>query len=288
MGRRVTSGVVGGSGLGTINVVASTITTTTTNGDLTFEPNGTGRILFAKDAQLQTQNDLRFADADSSNWVALQAPATIATNYTLTLPNAVSGTNGFALTSDTSGNLSWSAAGAALTDNNTDSNINYLAFTTQTTGFLTAARVATATRPLTYQPSTGSMQVTSFGVGTAASGTAGEIRATNNITSFFSSDAAFKENIIDIPDALEKVSAIGGKMFNWKDSYIKDHGGLDDYFLRKQDYGVIAQDVLKVFPEAVRRRSDDSLAVDYSRLSALAFAAIVELKNLILLEKEHK
>jgi hypothetical protein len=160
MGRRVTSGVVGGSGLGTINVVASTITTTTTNGDLTFEPNGTGRVLFTRDAQLQAQNDLRFADSDSSNWVALQAPATIATNYTLTLPAAVSGTNGFALTSDTSGNLSWSAAGAALTDNNSDSNTNYLAFTTQTSGFLTAARVATTTRPLTYQPSTGTLDLT--------------------------------------------------------------------------------------------------------------------------------
>jgi hypothetical protein len=37
---------------------------------------------------LNAQSDLRFADADSSNWVALQAPATVATNLTLTLPSA--------------------------------------------------------------------------------------------------------------------------------------------------------------------------------------------------------
>ena len=123
------------------------------------------------------------------------------------------------------------------------------------------------------------VQFGSFGAGTAASGTTGEIRATNNITSFYSSDMAFKENVYDIPNALDKVTAIGGKMFDWTDEYINEHGGIDDYFLRKEDYGVVAQDVLRVFPQAVRKRPDGSLAIDYSRLSALAFAAIAELKS---------
>ena len=43
-------------------------------------------------------------------------------------------------------------------------------------------------------------QVDSFGVGTAASGTTGEIRATEDITAFYSSDVALKENITNIPD----------------------------------------------------------------------------------------
>jgi hypothetical protein len=47
----------------------------------------------------------------------------------------------------------------------------------------------------------------------------------------------------------------------------------------KSDFGVIAQDVQTVFPQAVRTRDDGSLAVDYEKLSALAFAAIVELKS---------
>jgi hypothetical protein len=242
MGRRVTSGVVGGSGLGTINVVASTITTTTTNGDLTFEPNGTGRILFAKDAQLQTQNDLRFADADSSNWVALQAPATIATNYTLTLPSAIAGTNGFALTSDTSGNLSWSAAGAALTDNNTDSATNYLAFTTQTSGFLTAARVATTTRALTYQPSTGTLSTTLF-----------------NETSSIS----LKENINPITDALEKILSLTGVVYDRKDGS------------RKNEPGLIAEEVEKIIPNVVSKNSSgEPESIAYQRLSAYLIEAI--------------
>ena len=122
------------------------------------------------------------------------------------------------------------------------------------------------------------LQTTSLGVGTAASGTSGEIRATNNITAYFSSDRTLKENIQDIPNALDKVLAIGGKTFDWTDDYIKSHGGSDDYFLRKEDFGVIAQDVQQVFPPAVRQRPDGTLAVDYEKLCALAFQAIVELK----------
>jgi hypothetical protein len=124
-----------------------------------------------------------------------------------------------------------------------------------------------------------STQVTSLGVGTAASGTTGEIRATNNITAYFSSDARLKENVRTIPDALDKVASIGGKLFDWTDDYINKHGGLDEYFLHKSDFGVIAQDVEQVFPEAVRKRSDGYLAVDYEKLCALAFQAIVELKS---------
>jgi hypothetical protein len=124
-----------------------------------------------------------------------------------------------------------------------------------------------------------SVQFGSFGVGTPASGTTGEIRATNNITAYYSSDARFKENIKPIPDALSKVIAINGKLFDWTDEYLQKHGGADDYFLRKQDFGVIAQDVLEVFPVAVRTRDDGTLAIDYEKLSALAFAAITELNE---------
>jgi hypothetical protein len=124
-----------------------------------------------------------------------------------------------------------------------------------------------------------SVQFGSFGVGTAASGTTGEIRATNNVTAFYSSDRKFKENIKPIENALDKVMAIGGKTFDWTDAYITEHGGEDGYFVNKTDFGVIAQDVQAVFPQAVRTREDGSLAVDYEKLSALAFAAIKELSE---------
>ena len=131
----------------------------------------------------------------------------------------------------------------------------------------------------TFTSTSQNSQFNSVGVGTAGSTTAGEIRATNNITAYYSSDIKFKENVQDIPHALSAVNEIGGKLFDWKDSYIQDHGGEDGYFVQKHDFGVIAQDVLAHFPVAARTRPDGSLAVDYEKLCALAFAAIKELNS---------
>ncbi|NBS70173.1 hypothetical protein EBT31_14865 [bacterium] len=58
------------------------------------------------DVTLNAQSDLRFADSDSSNWVAFQGPATVASNVTWTLPSA-DGTNGQLLGTNGSGTLSW-------------------------------------------------------------------------------------------------------------------------------------------------------------------------------------
>jgi hypothetical protein len=121
--------------------------------------------------------------------------------------------------------------------------------------------------------------IRSLGVATTSYGNVGEIRAIDNITAYFSSDARLKENVQDIADAVTTVSAIGGKTFDWTDEYISHHGGEDGYFVQKQDFGVIAQDVQAVFPRAVRTRQDGMLAVDYEKLSALAFAAIQELSS---------
>jgi hypothetical protein len=64
----------------------------------------------SQDITLQAQADLRFADADSSNWVALQAPATVSSNVTWTLPDA-DGTSGQVLSTDGAGVLSWTTGG---------------------------------------------------------------------------------------------------------------------------------------------------------------------------------
>ena len=105
----------------------------------------------------------------------------------------------------------------------------------------------------------------------------GSITASQNIIAFFSSDIKFKEDIRPIPNALATAIAIGGKLYNWTDEYIKANGGEDGYFIRKEDFGVIAQDVKREFSVASRTKPDGTLAVDYEKLCALAFAAIAEL-----------
>jgi hypothetical protein len=125
------------------------------------------------------------------------------------------------------------------------------------------------------------VQFDSFGVGTAASGTTGEIRATNDITAFYSSDVALKEDIINIPNSLESIKKLNGVLFNWKDEWIKKQGGEDGYFVRKKDVGVIAQEVEKVLPEAVAQRSDGIKAVKYDRLTCLLIEAVKVLSDKI-------
>jgi hypothetical protein len=74
---------------------------------------------------INAQGDLRFGDSDSSNWVAFQAPATVSSNVTWTLPSA-DGTSGQFLSTNGTGTLSWATASGG--GSNTGSNI-YLANT---------------------------------------------------------------------------------------------------------------------------------------------------------------
>ena len=153
MGRRHTAGAVGNQGVGGVQVDNTTLSAAD-NLDITIDPSGTGILKVAGDTQLQAQGDLRFADSDSSNWVAFQAPSTVAADVTWTLPGA-DGSSGNALTTNGSGTLSWSAPAIALSDNTSDSAANYLAFVTATSGSATAARVSST--GLTFQPSTSTL-----------------------------------------------------------------------------------------------------------------------------------
>ena len=136
---------------------------------------------------------------------------------------------------------------------------------------------------------TDDVQFDSFGVGTAASGTTGEIRATNDVTAFYSSDVALKENITNIPNSLEALKKLNGVLFDWKKEYIDKRGGEDGYFVRKKDVGVIAQEVEKVLPEAVAQRSDGVKAVKYDRLTCLLIEAVKTLNDKVEnLSKEKK
>lgn len=81
--------------------------------------------------QIGSQGDLRLGDSDNSNWVALQAPATVASNVTWTLPNA-DGTSGQVLSTNGSGTLSFATvsspakASGALIVNTTTVGENYV------------------------------------------------------------------------------------------------------------------------------------------------------------------
>jgi hypothetical protein len=132
----------------------SRLETINSNQNIEIETSGTGIVDIGANVQLKAQSDLRFADADSSHYVAFQAPATVASNVTWTLPSADAGTSGFALVSDAAGTLSFAAAGATVS-NDEATNTNFLVyFSDTTTGALTAAKQDSG---LTYNPSTGTL-----------------------------------------------------------------------------------------------------------------------------------
>jgi hypothetical protein len=125
---------------------------------------------------------------------------------------------------------------------------------------------------------TGAVRINnSLGVGTVGSSVQGEIRATNNITAYYSSDRRLKENIEKLSNALEKLNKINGVSFDWNDEFISKRGGEDGYFVRKHDVGVIAQEVEEILPEIVATREDGYKAVNYEKLVPLLIEAIKEL-----------
>lgn len=117
-----------------------------------------------------------------------------------------------------------------------------------------------------------STQVSSLGVGTAASGTAGEIRATNNITAYYS-DARLKDFLGTIPNALDKVLALNGYYFI-ENEEAKSLGYDND----RVQLGVSAQEVQAILPEAVTGApiGGDYLTVWYEKLVPVLIEAIKE------------
>jgi hypothetical protein len=127
-------------------------------------------------------------------------------------------------------------------------------------------------------------QINSLGVGTAASGTAGQIRATNTITAFYS-DRRLKTEVSKIENALDKLEQLTGIIYT--QNKLAETFGYNNY---EEQVGLYAQDVQKVQPQAVKpapfdidsdgnsKSGDNYLTVQYDRLIPLIVEAIKELR----------
>jgi trimeric autotransporter adhesin len=145
----------------------------------------------------------------------------------------------------------------------------------------TSANITTLTgTTITYS---GSGRFNSVGVGTAASGTAGEILATNNVTAYYS-DARLKSFQGVIPDALQKVKSLNGYLY--VENELAKSFGFDS---AEQQIGVSAQEVQAVLPQVTAHAPFDRgadgqslsgqnyMTVRYDRLVPLLIEAIKEL-----------
>ncbi len=310
----VTGNTSGSSGSCTGNAATATALATARNiGGVSFD--GTGNINLpgvnasgnqdtSGTAAIATTVTVADESSDTSCNVLFTTAATgdlppkSGTNLTFNSSSGVLTATGFAgaLTGDVTGNADTATALAtarniagvsfdgsanislALTNLGISDGSNGQFLQTNGSGTFSFATVSTPTLSSLSLDTSDDEQFDSFGVGTAASGTSGEIRATNDVTAFYSSDVALKEDITNISNPLEAVDKLNGVLFNWKQSYIDQRGGEDGYFVRKKDVGVIAQDVEKVLPEAVATRPDGVKAVKYDRLTCLLIEAVKALK----------
>jgi len=98
----------------------------------------------------------------------------------------------------------------------------------------------------------------------------GSISVTTSATAYnTSSDERLKENIADADDAGSKIDAIQVRKYDWKAD--GSH----------QDYGMIAQELQLVAPEAVSGDADseEMMGVDYSKLVPMLIKEIQSLRN---------
>ena len=97
----------------------------------------------------------------------------------------------------------------------------------------------------------------------------GSITATGDVVAYSTSDKRHKNNIVNITDALAKVTKLNGVTWEWNDD-------VDSATKETPKTGLIAQEVQEVLPEVVKERQDGFLALDYSKMMGLMVEAIKE------------
>ncbi len=88
---------------------------------------------------------------------------------------------------------------------------------------------------------------------------------------FITSDRKFKKDIKPIESSLEKVLALDGRTYNWRNEEFKDKN-----FGNELQYGFLAQEVQKVIPSLVIQSENGDLAMNYIGLIPVLIEAMKE------------
>ena len=240
------------------------------------------------------------ATASSVLWTGVSGRPTNVSQFTndsgyITSAGTAAACSGNAATATTASACSGNSATATTASNIAAGSGNELVYQTNigTTGFIPSVALASILTNGGYQApawtalSTYNMTLKSLGVGTAASGTNGEIIAVGNITAYYS-DSRLKNIKEPIQNALDKVMNITGVVYT--NNELANSFG---YNSEEEQVGVLAQDVQSVLPQAVTlapfdmaynldkttysRSGENYLTVKYEKLVPLLINAIKEL-----------
>lgn len=326
MGRRTSGQTVGLQTIGNVQASASTLTTTQANQDLTLDPNGSGAVVvnasitLAGDFTIQNQGDLRLSEAtaNGSNYIAMQAAANMTSNYTITWPAAVSGSAGYVLSSDTSGNLSWIAqttAGISISDPGADATTYYPLFITNSGSIVSGQSTAINNKAnLTFVPSTGELSSTvgryANVVGSNSASATLTLRGTSSATKATAS-ILMTDNVASTTTATGTLVITGGvgisgqvtcgsvsatsitetSSITFKENVNPITNALDAIALlsgvtydrkdgsSRNEAGLIAEDVFKILPNLVQLDEDGKpLGIKYTKLTAYLIESVKSLK----------
>ena len=250
------------------------------NNVVRLETTSTG-IDVTGDLILENQSDLKFleATANGTNYVGFQAPANVASNVLWTLPATDAAVSGYALISDASGNLSWGQAGGGISNVVEDSspqlggsldiqNHNI----TGTGNINTTGQIGRDSNDYIAFTDDTQLDVYINGNNEFRFEADGDFHADGDViaeSTTIASDEKLKENINLINNPIQKIKQIRGVTFDWK----RDG---------KKSAGVIAQDIEKILPEAVKEvqglKDDESYkTVNYNSLISILVESVKEL-----------
>jgi len=303
MARKITTKYTGGTLLGELRVQSSnTITTLGTNANLILDPNGSGQTNVVGNLQVGFAANLKLGDGDNSNFVNIKSPGSLSADYTLTLP-ADDGNSGQVLTSDGSGNLSWTDKSIGVTnDTTTNSNAYYPMLTTASSGTITGSTVSNSR--FKFNPGsgvlfsavlTGNDNVASGNLvlRSTTSGSKGQVYIDEGTASSSTSTGALRvaggvgiAGSCYVGGTLSCASLTETSSIAYKENINPINGALDKVLnlvgvtydrkdgSSKNEAGLIKEEVEKVIPNIV---SGDG--INYTKLTAYLVEAIKELKD---------
>ena len=319
MGRRTSGQTAGLEKIGNIQASAATLSSSQSNQDITLDPNGSGGVIVNSDITIADQGDLRLreAAANGTNYIGMQAAATMAANYTITWPAAVTGTTGFVLASDTSGTLSWVSAGGniAVSDPGASATVHYPLFSTLA-GALPTQLFPNARSNLTFVPSTGELTATigSFaniygattngatitirGTSSGTKGTA-SVLMTDNVTSTTTGTGTLVvTGGVGVSGQVTATTLVETSSIVFKENINPINNALESVLMlmgvtydrkdnKEHEAGLIAEDVYKIIPDLVSLDADGKPhGIKYTKLTAYLLEAIKSLnKEINLLKK---
>jgi len=98
----------------------------------------------------------------------------------------------------------------------------------------------------------------------------GTLTAKGDVIAYSTSDMRFKDEIQPIANPLTKINQLSGNEFKWNEKQ-------EIYKKGSKDYGILAQEIANVLPEAVRENDDTGyLSVRYEKLIPLLIEGIKE------------